>query len=905
MISVKQNNDLYEIRFRYDPFMVDLVKGVPGRRWNPEGKFWTIPSDKLGWFMNAVKGTVYEGSLQIESDEDINVNADIDVTHEIPEVDLSDVEFKVKEGSDPYPHQLDFMKFALDRQRRGNKHGFLIADEQGCISGDAIISLNFRKAHSKITLAELYDHWVLRPQYHSDGSYKVRCLKDGKFGLHTIKGVVQSGVKSVYLLELTGGYSIKLTHDHPVLTDAGYKPISELTVGDTVYTNGDIICKACGSTSDIVTYKYSKHIGYCRKCMYKRRDAEHSAKYIEHVDSDGYVVCRGTSIDIDKHGQPNKSGFYYKHRLIMETKLGRQLLDTEVVHHIDGDRSNNSIDNLELTTIWDHHRVQHDESYKLIGEDYISRWGNSVVVVPKAQEVVSIQYVGEEMTYDIKMDDPYHNFIANGIVVHNCGKSVESMNLAMHNKATLGHKHCLVICCINGSKFNWQREIEEQTKGEEKPYILGTRIKRDGTLKLDTGSASKCEDLSVWKQFGKEDGPDLPYFLILNIEALRYKVGKAYMIADAIIERIKLGDINTIIIDEIHKNASPSAMQGKQLLRIKKVTQAQAMWLPMSGTPITKKPTDAFVPLKLVDGHGFTSFYKWCQEFCIYGGYGGYEIVGYKNIPKLKRMLEHNMIRRLKADVIKDMPPKIRYTEYVVNTSYQEKLYKVVAQQIRDNKFEILQNLNPMTQFLRLRQVNGSPELVDDELKIDFTNPKSMSTYLTKNAKLQRLMELLEEIHERGEKVLIFSNWVEPLRTLYKYISAKYKVCCYTGTMDPVERDKHKKIFQENPEYTVMIGTIGAMGTTHTLTAATNVIFFDEPWNPSDKEQAEDRCHRIGTHCPVNIYTLITKDTIDERVSDILYTKSGISKYIVDNKLDIKKNPELFDLLLGSKKGGK
>ena len=74
---------------------------------------------------------------------------------------------------------------------------------------------------------------------------------------------------------------------------------------------------------------------------------------------------------------------------------------------------------------------------------------------------------------------------------------------------------------------------------------------------------------------------------------------------------------------------------------------------------------------------------------------------------------------------------------------------------------------------------------------------------------------------------------------------------------------------------------------------------------PSDKEQAEDRAHRIGTKYPINIYTLITKDTIDERVEDILYTKSGISKYIVDNKLDIRKNPELFDLLIGSEKGGK
>ena len=94
------------------------------------------------------------------------------------------------------------------------------------------------------------------------------------------------------------------------------------------------------------------------------------------------------------------------------------------------------------------------------------------------------------------------------------------------------------------------------------------------------------------------------------------------------------------------------------------------------------------------------------------------------------------------------------------------------------------------------------------------------------------------------------------------------------------------------------MGTFGALGTTHTLTVAKNEIMYDEPWNPSDKVQAEDRIYRIGTKEPVNIYTLITRNTVDDRVHDILYTKSGISAFIVDGKLDIMNNPALFNLLL-------
>ena len=112
-------------------------------------------------------------------------------------------------------------------------------------------------------------------------------------------------------------------------------------------------------------------------------------------------------------------------------------------------------------------------------------------------------------------------------------------------------------------------------------------------------------------------------------------------------------------------------------------------------------------------------------------------------------------------------------------------------------------------------------------------------------------------------------------------------------------RQKHKEVFLTNPEYTVLLGTTPALGTTHTLTSAVNLCFYDEPWNPNDKEQGEDRIYRIGTKQSVNIYTILSRNTVDDKVHDILYTKDLIAKYIVDNKLDIRKNPEVFDMLLG------
>lgn len=606
-IQINQNGNYYEIKFKYDPTLVAMIKQIPGKEWNPGEKLWRIHKDKLGMLLNMLKCSKYADAYELQSNEQIGENAEIEPTTTIPNVDLTGIKLFVEDGSKLYPHQLDFMKYAIDRQRKGYRSGFLCADSPGL------------------------------------------------------------------------------------------------------------------------------------------------------------------------------------------------------------------------------------------------------------------------------------------------GKTIESVNYAMYNKLYNRYKHCLVICNVNTSKYNWQDDIRKHTNGKMSGYILGSRKRKHpkpGQATYIVGSSqNKLDDLLCGHMYGDDTEPELPYFIILNVEAIRMKVGKRYPIADKIIDMINDGELNMIIIDEVHKNMSPTSLQGKQILRIKDKTHSRCTWVSLTGTPIVNKPTDVFLPMRLIDAHNFTSYYKWCQYFCVYGGYGGHEVIAYRNIPRLKFMLQQNMIRRRKEDVL-DLPDKIHMDVYVENTKYQSRLAEEVTMDLIAHAEEIANDLNPMVRFLRLRQVNGSPELVDHDLRVD-------NTYLKYNAKLVKLLELLEEIHERGEKTVIFSNWVEPLRTLFKFLSSKYKVCCFTGTMSEAERQKHKRVFMNNPEYTVMIGTIGALGTTHTLTAANNIIFYDEPWTYADKLQAEDRCHRISAKKSVNVYTLISKDTIDERVHDIVYSKKDTSDYLVDNKLDFKNNPNLVATLLG------
>lgn len=490
------------------------------------------------------------------------------------------------------------------------------------------------------------------------------------------------------------------------------------------------------------------------------------------------------------------------------------------------------------------------------------------------------QFIDKNMSGFLLGDDP------------GLGKSLEGMNLALYNRRNNKFKHCLIICCVNSAKFNWVDDIQKHSNGKFKPYMLGSRKKRNGEIKSEMTSADKLHDIETMTIFGT-DTP-APYFLVTNVESLRYKKGKNLLFADAVIKQICNGNINMIIIDEIHKNMSPSSSQGKAMLRIKDKTGKKCMYLPTTGTPIINRPTDVFLPLRLIDAVDCKSYYKWCNDFCISGGYGLTDVVGYKNIPVLKHILQSNMLRRKKEDVL-DLPPIIFNDRYVLQTYYQRKLYDSIEEDAIEQIEVIRESFNPLAHLLKLRQVCVSPELVDDDLIVD-------DEYKKKNAKLQELLILLEEIDERGEKAIIFSNWVKPIITLYRFINEQYpnSVCEYHGELTSKERELQKLEFMSNPDKKFLLGTIGAAGVSHTFTCASNVIFYDEPFTYADKQQAWERAYRIGTQYTVNVYTLITLNTVEERVHDIVYRKKSISEFMVDS-IDIKNNPELLDYLLGVK----
>ena len=457
------------------------------------------------------------------------------------------------------------------------------------------------------------------------------------------------------------------------------------------------------------------------------------------------------------------------------------------------------------------------------------------------------------------------------------GKTKQVIDIAVAKKQQRGYKHCLIICGVNGLKWNWANEVA--THSNEKAWIIGQTVKKG---KITIGSNYE-KAVQLNSLFG--DNPENPmndyYFLITNVESLRDH-DVCLMLSDL----CRQGIIGLVAADEVHKMKNPSSQQGKGFLKI----QADTM-IAMTGTPLMNTPLDLYIILKWL-GYEDHSFYQFKNHYCEMGGYGGYQIVGYRYLDALQSQLNEFMLRRLKDDVL-DLPEKTYINEYVEMTPKQAQIYKEIYNQITANIDKVKESNNPLSEMIRLRQATGYTGI--------------LSSTVQESAKLDRMEELVEDAVANGKKVVIFSNWTQMTDVIYERLHKQYSVGVITGNTKDEDRQQIVSTFQDaeniafwhNREYKhmdVLVGTIGAMGTGLTLTAGTVEIFLDEPWNMGTKNQAIDRCHRIGQHNNVTIYTLLAKNTIDEKINALVTKKGAMSDMLVDGKVIDKE--ALVDYLL-------
>jgi SNF2 family DNA or RNA helicase len=250
---------------------------------------------------------------------------------------------------------------------------------------------------------------------------------------------------------------------------------------------------------------------------------------------------------------------------------------------------------------------------------------------------------------------------------------------------------------------------------------------------------------------------------------------------------------------------------------------------------------------------------------------------------QLTEQIREIMLRRLKSEVL-DLPEKTYVDEYVELLPKQSVIYKEVETDIKANIDMVEFQNNPLATLIRLRQATGYTGILSSEIK--------------ESAKLDRMEDLVEEAVSNGQKVIIFSNWTQMTDAIgMRLDKLGVSVSQITGETPDNQRQMIVDSFQNADKPKVLIGTVGAMGTGLTLTAATVVIFVDEPWNKALYDQAVDRCHRIGQKNNITIYNLLTKNTIDERIHNLIYKKGMFSDAIIDGKI-VGNKTEIFNYLI-------
>jgi len=447
------------------------------------------------------------------------------------------------------------------------------------------------------------------------------------------------------------------------------------------------------------------------------------------------------------------------------------------------------------------------------------------------------------------------------------GKTKQVIDIAVARKLAYNYKHCLIVCGVNGLKWNWANEIQRHS--DEQCHILGQRVrKKTNEVYIGTNKDKLYDILHL------EDIP--AYFIITNIETLRDDD-----ICSEIEKYLHLDDtdnrkINMIAADECHKMKNPSSQQGKAFIKLDADCR-----IAMTGTPLMNSPLDLYIILRWL-GYEKHAYYSFKNYYAVFGGYGGYEIVGYKHLDELEEQLQSIMLRRLKKNVL-DLPEKTYIDEYVDMLPKQSVIYKEIKAEIKSNIDMISVSPNPLAEMIRLRQATGYTGILSSEIQC--------------SAKLDRMEELVTDARENGQQVVIFSNWSQIVSEVCNRLHGKYTYTTITGDTKDSDRQKNVDAFQDG-RAEIIIGTTGAMGTGLTLTSGKVLILLDEPWSMALREQAVDRCHRIGQNTNITIYTIMCQNTIDTKIHDLVYKKGEMSNRIVDGDGNILDKKALIDYLL-------
>ena len=438
------------------------------------------------------------------------------------------------------------------------------------------------------------------------------------------------------------------------------------------------------------------------------------------------------------------------------------------------------------------------------------------------------------------------------------GKTIQGIGTAELLAREASIRKVLIVCPAS-VKSQWRSEILRFSERDSQ-IVLGSAAQRAGQYEND------C------------------FFTICNYEQVLRDI--------LAIERAKW---DLIVLDEGQriKNWEAKTTQTMKSLR-------SPFALVLSGTPLENRLDDLFSVVEFIDDRRLGPAFRFFNRHRVTDEKG--KVLGYKDLDVLRENLKPVMLRRTRSAVMKDLPP--RTTEIVRIPPTGEQL-EISGAQMRIVTSIVTKRYISEMDLLRLRKA-----LLLARMNAD-------STYLVDkkapgySSKLDRLEELFEELAaEESRKIVLFSEWTTMLDLIEQRIRRfKLDPVRLDGSVPQKKRQQLVHRFQREDSCRLFL-TTNAGSTGLNLQAANTVINVDLPWNPAVLEQRIARAHRMGQKNPVQVYLLVTEQTIEEKLLTTLSAKKDLALAALDMESDVREvaiesgMEELkrrLEVLLGSK----
>ena len=334
------------------------------------------------------------------------------------------------------------------------------------------------------------------------------------------------------------------------------------------------------------------------------------------------------------------------------------------------------------------------------------------------------------------------------------------------------------------------------------------------------------------------------------------------------IERVQW---DLIILDEAQRIKNWET-QTSQMVKALKSPFA----LVLSGTPLENRIDELFSIVEFIDDRRLGPAFRFFNQHKIVDEKG--KVLGYKNLDHLRKKLKPLMLRRTRQSVMADLPPRTTDVMRIPPTDEQHSMntgYARIVQTIINKKYLTEMDLLRLQKALLMcRMCADSTFLVD----------KQPPGYSSKLAELDQLFDQL--LAEKERKIVLFSEWTTMLNLIEPLLEKQNAgFVRLDGSVPQKKRQGLMHQFQNDPACQLFI-TTNAGSTGLNLQAADTVINVDLPWNPAVLEQRISRVHRMGQKRPVQVYLLVTKDTLEENLLATLSAKHELSLAVLDPESD-------------------